>query len=92
MAIQCGGGDRMAVQVERHGVRDRLRRVAVTNSSGRICAFHLCALGSETTRTTGKNNFEEVRGLTRPRFFCLLHIVADGFWYTCAIATVQEIP
>ena len=71
--------------------------------NGRICVFHLCALGSETTRTTGKNNFEEVRGRgalrllrssrsaltqpdrfatgasTRPRFFCLLHIVFDGF-------------
>ena len=25
----------------------------------------------ETTGTTGKNNFIKVRGLTRPRFFCV---------------------
>ncbi|MBR4652715.1 MAG: hypothetical protein IKO72_05080, partial [Kiritimatiellae bacterium] len=26
-----------------------------------------------------KTTLREVRGLTRPRFFCLLHIVFDGF-------------
>jgi len=29
---------------------------------GRICVFHPCALGLETTRTTGKNNFEDIMG------------------------------
>ena len=55
------------------------------------CAFHRDALRLKTTRTTSKNNFEGARA-NSPALFCLMHIVADGFWHTCAIATVQEIP
>ena len=36
-------------------------------TSGRIAVFHPDALRLETTRTTRKNNLEEMRGLTRPR-------------------------
>ena len=55
------------------------------------CVFHRDALRLETTRTTSKNNFEGARA-NSPALFCLMHIAADGFWHTCAIATVQEIP
>ena len=36
----------------------------------------------ETTRTTGKNNLYLVRGLTRPRFFCV--------GYNCLSAIEKE--
>ena len=46
------------------------RKRGMSMRDWRIMRRHQGALRLETTRTTCKNNFEEVRGLTRLRFFC----------------------
>ena len=52
-----------------HNDEDDAERLREELRKGRICVFHPCVLRLETTRTTGKNNFERGARANSPALF-----------------------